>query len=178
MCSYLHIDKEVLRLDVTVNHFLGMAVGKSISQLSYVLNKGDYNVTGSIVWVCVCVHVLQYLQWPFSSHQTLSLSLVPCTVPHEGHTQGSGTPGWSHRNTQTTSKCLDVCDGTHTLWIYIAKVSTAPRRTPLILHHTHLRCDCISISLLSWCSTEARWSWTLNSTFNATTNLLVFSLAR
>ena len=43
---------------------------------------------------------------------------------------------------------------------------------------TYLRCDCISISLRSWCSTEALWSWDLKRTLRATTNLLVFSLAR
>lgn len=48
MCSYLHIDKEVLRLDVTVNHFLGMAVGTPIRDLvSYINAQSDYYTSSS-----------------------------------------------------------------------------------------------------------------------------------
>ena len=41
-----------------------------------------------------------------------------------------------------------------------------------------LRCDWISISLRSWCSTCDCWSWFLNNTFSATMYLLRFSRAR
>ena len=43
---------------------------------------------------------------------------------------------------------------------------------------SNLKCACISISLLNWCSTEAFCSCDLKRTFKATTNFVFFSRAK
>ena len=145
----------------------------------------------------------------FGSRQTSPPFATLCKAHHELRTRGSSTLVFDRRNNRTDARCADACKRGLTIHIIIfIPFSFPPNRIVQAVSTysanitSYRKCDWISISRRSWCSTPAFCSCDLNKTwykwtvkvttgdfrmvlgprfqltFNARMNLLCFSLAR